>query len=515
MAKKKTLATFFAGLAVALMLAFTTTAYAAEPPESTDLYIHKHMVTNIVTGSGNPGTGEEDATVTAQPLNGIKFNIYEVAGTPEAGKVYRIDGTTLKVYDVDGSTLLGDYNLSLVDTVTTGDEGQGTALKTELPEGVYLVEEDLATSSPKDSTGKAVKVSSAAKPFIVSLPMTNAAGNDYLHQVHVYPKNEALVVEKEVGITNGDAVVVGSVVPYTITSTIPDGIKESKGYAVTDQLNDALDLTIPTGGSAYDAVTVTAVAGDLVLDAETDYEVTYEDRLLTVSLTETGRAKLAGYTSVKVAFSATVNDAILSAPGQTVGNEATLQFTNKDNTTFEANTGDEGPKIHTAGILVTKLDQAGKDLNGATFKIATSEQNAKNGYFLRLDPETKILYDYGTDGWGTLENNDYTILPKNKAEFVGLQDRAGGELQSYWVVETVAPTGYNLAANPFQVTFTGNEEGYVAKLEVVNNKGFTLPETGGMGTVLFVVGGIVLLGVAAIIVIAPWKKRKKNNETEK
>ena len=511
MTKKTTIAAFFASLVVALMLAFATAAYAAEPPESTDLYIHKHMLTNIAK-AGEPGTGEE-ANVAAEPLNGVVFKIYRVdttAGVPDAGKVYKVnaDSLTLSVYDADGTTLLGNpYPLTLEGSVTT--TGDGTALQAGLSEGIYVVVEDIGTSHPTDTTGKAVEVNVACAPFIVALPMTNAAGNGYLDEVHVYPKNGAIVIDKEVGIPDGDAVVVGSVVPYTITSTIPDDIKDSTKYAVTDQLDVALDLLIPAGSDARGAVQVTVPASPAL--ASTDYDVSYTDRLLTVSFTSAGRAKLEGYISVKIAFDTTVNAAILADGDHTVGNDATLDFTNKDGIDFEADTGGEGPKIHTAGIQVTKLDQARAALSGATFKVATSEENAKAGRFLRLDPGTKVLYDYDTGGWNTLGTaNDYNISPDNVGTFVGLQDKAGGVFQSYWVVETAAPAGYNLVATPFEVAFNGQEEDYLASLEVVNNKGFVLPVTGGMGTILFVAGGIVLLGTAAIIVIAPWKKRKAN-----
>ena len=41
---------------------------------------------------------------------------------------------------------------------------------------------------------------------------------------------------------------------------------------------------------------------------------------------------------------------------------------------------------------------------------------------------------------------------------------------------------------------------------VINNKGFTLPSTGGMGTYLFTIGGIVIMAGAAFALIA-MKKR--------
>ena len=43
-------------------------------------------------------------------------------------------------------------------------------------------------------------------------------------------------------------------------------------------------------------------------------------------------------------------------------------------------------------------------------------------------------------------------------------------------------------------------------MEVVNNKGFNLPATGGMGTYLFTIGGLVIMAGAALLLIASKKK---------
>ena len=49
----------------------------------------------------------------------------------------------------------------------------------------------------------------------------------------------------------------------------------------------------------------------------------------------------------------------------------------------------------------------------------------------------------------------------------------------------------------------------IVPLTVVNNPGFDLPKTGGYGTWMFTIGGVVLLGAAAFIVV---KSRKRNEQ---
>ena len=47
---------------------------------------------------------------------------------------------------------------------------------------------------------------------------------------------------------------------------------------------------------------------------------------------------------------------------------------------------------------------------------------------------------------------------------------------------------------------------------IENSKGFTLPTTGGMGTILFTAGGILLMGAALILVVAIRRKRPAAEE---
>ena len=51
----------------------------------------------------------------------------------------------------------------------------------------------------------------------------------------------------------------------------------------------------------------------------------------------------------------------------------------------------------------------------------------------------------------------------------------------------------------------------IVPLTVINNPGFDLPKTGGYGTWMFTVGGCMLLGVAAVIVVRG-RKHNRNDQ---
>ena len=91
---------------------------------------------------------------------------------------------------------------------------------------------------------------------------------------------------------------------------------------------------------------------------------------------------------------------------------------------------------------------------------------------------------------------------------------------TYYLVETDAPEGFNLTA-PVKIEITNTTGGETPSysitvndtededlvVDVVNNRGTILPGTGGMGTVIFTIAGIVLLlGVGASFVISRRRK---------
>jgi fimbrial isopeptide formation D2 family protein/LPXTG-motif cell wall-anchored protein len=349
-------------------------------------------------------------------------------------------------------------------------------------------------------------ISTAAAPFLVAVPMSTPDGTSWMSDVHVYPKNDIMTIDKEV--TSSPAIAVGDVVSYKITVSVPSDIATAKKFVISDVLDPALDVDASS-------VVVVANPGSATLINNTDYTVSYNSstRRLDIAFTSAGFTKLGSYTSVNASFDTAVNNAILADPDLIIGNEAGISFTNKDGIEFEADTDGEGPKIHTASIEITKVDSAKAAVIGSEFKIASSEANAIAGIYLRIDPTTNVVYDSPSAEWTSLgAANDYMIAPANVASFKGLKDVVGTTYQSYWVVETKAPAGYNMLTDPIEVTFDESliDNDYVFALEVVNNQGFVLPQTGGMGTIAFTVVGIVLLGLAAIIVLASKKKHKKD-----
>ena len=81
----------------------------------------------------------------------------------------------------------------------------------------------------------------------------------------------------------------------------------------------------------------------------------------------------------------------------------------------------------------------------------------------------------------------------------------------YFVKETKAPVGYNINSTIFKVTAVAKAYTPVGTVEngatVVKDYPVTVPQTGGMGTMMFYVGGAALIACAGVLLFV--LKRKK------
>ena len=201
-------------LAGAMMLgSMSATAFAADATTTTkmptidenrtgSLTIHKYEyngtdAANKDTGSeadtANKATGSEADIVPegAKKLSGIKFEITKAYGLDS---FYKTD--SIKLPTVDEAKAEIEKNKKNASEGTTDENGEIKFVKREgktdkygeikfdnLGLGIYLVHESDSSEQPQ-ITGKVAD-------FLVSIPMTNKDGDDWLYDVHVFPKNSS------------------------------------------------------------------------------------------------------------------------------------------------------------------------------------------------------------------------------------------------------------------------------------------------------------------------------------
>ena len=160
----------------------TTTPATIDTTKTGSITIHKYEYNGP---SGKTGTGEakDESNVPsdAKALEGAGFTIYKVANANDLTKYYSTSPENLPLVSdyVENGKIKSTYSDNQVGKEKKTNS-EGIAEFTDLELGFYVVVE---TTTP-------AKVTDPVDPFIVSVPMTTKDGDNWLYDVHVYPKNK-------------------------------------------------------------------------------------------------------------------------------------------------------------------------------------------------------------------------------------------------------------------------------------------------------------------------------------
>ena len=245
-------------------------------------------------------------------------------------------------------------------------------------------------------------------------------------------------------------------------------VDTSKGLKADSFVLDS--VKIAGEAKTVDTLKVTTVPNE---DGTVTYTVDLSDF---ISATEAG-------TTIEVKYSAIVEN------DHTYNNSATV----------DSNTVDYVPGIvngHTGTVNLKKVDIKGNTLNGAEFQLLKVTSAGKESAEATKTPvsvvrvsagEYKVALDGEKDATTTLVATNGTL------KVTGLDEG------NYEFKETKAPTGYKVSSENKAFTMTADEENEVTvnASEFVNTKLSSLPSTGGMGTYLFTIIGVVVMAGAA------------------
>lgn len=287
---------------------------------------------------------------------------------------------------------------------------------------------------------------------------------------------------------------IGESFNWKVTVDIPADIANYAEFVITDDIDSRLDYKSTTVGS---------------LTAETDYAISAPevdgDGTITITLvdTETGRAPstalqaLAGQ-SLEIIITTAINSS--AAVDTAITNQATLNFDNNVGTATSIDTNE--PKVFTGGFQIVKVDAANTNttLSGVEFTL--------------YDGETPVNVIQNGDTVG-----DYTVCPAGtQGATTTLVTGADGTIKVkgltyatstgvYTLVETKTVAGYQLLPDPYDIIVEAGT--YGRAVQITNPQLPDLPLTGEMGTILFTVAGLVLIGGAAFFFIRSRKSHKE------
>jgi fimbrial isopeptide formation D2 family protein/LPXTG-motif cell wall-anchored protein len=449
-----------------------------DPAQTGSLTIHKYETPATPSNLPNNGTALTPAQLAGlTPMPGVTFTVQ---------KINNIDLTTNGGWTAAAALTPAQAAAQAAtpgSTVTTDAAGTGTL--GNLPLGLYLVTE---TGYPAGVTPSAA--------FLVTLPMTDPVNeNNWMYNVNVYPKNAVTTATKTV--TDTSALKLGDNVKWAITGDIPN-VNPIDGYRITDQLDPKLTYT----NSAV------ALSNGATLALNTDYTIVFNaaTKTLTVDFTASGRAVLAANPTAKVVV--TVNTTV-----NTVGQISNTANVYPNAASFTITPGQPGGPVVTPPVITKwgdivlhkKDSKSSAALAGATFSVYPSRADALAG--------TNAISVGGTSSWTTDATGNLVISGlrySNWANGVAVSPGQPG-YQAYWLVETKAPSGYELLAQPVQTTVTSSDPSVVT-VTIDNapaNAGFRLPLTGGVGTWALTAGGILVLAGAGLFMVTGRRKRNE------
>jgi len=281
---------------------------------------------------------------------------------------------------------------------------------------------------------------------------------------------------------------IGQTVEYRVTINVHAG---AQNYILHDKLPagvtflqvSKIEHTIPS--------VETHVMETSKYEVKTGTDVTIDGCSFEVHFTKELCDSLETNDKIVVYYEAMLNrNAVINGEGNT--NTAWLSF-------GEGHTSNEDSvTTYTFGVDIIKTDSSNKLIDGAQFRIYNAAENGAEVAVVLMD-------DGVTYRRARADEPGVDIVVKN-----GQVRVVGFDNGTYYLEETVAPDGYNkLSARQKFIVSDGNLDAVFndgvystgSGVHVVNKTGTMLPETGGMGTVLFITfGSIVVLGAGVLLV---------------
>lgn len=488
---KKIFAAVLAVMMIALMIPFSASAvesYSATYKLAVDANdtdkVGNYTFSFFKIANLNLTTGEYSCTITDKALEDA------VKGTYSDAKSQQIITACDNLYKTDKAAFgTAATTISFSSTVT-----EATATVTD--PGLYYV---YCTSKPAKVTG--VQSSLASLPYFDGKNYVSVDQTEYNLAEKV--STSSVSVDK-----TADKTYVGDnnkTVTYTLTASTAGSIdNQLKKYAIVDTMDEGLTFNENSVVVKYDGA-VDALTLGTDYSIEKNYTYTGKNGVATATFAvvfESATLESKDFYDAKtvvVTYTADLNEK--AKLNTAIRNTDGLVYGNDSDTNFEP--GKTSPDVFTYGMKVVKVNgnDTTQKLAKAKFQIFTDPE-AKTPLTVKVDDKNvNVVAETGANGEATFVLEGTTTTFKFDAT------------QTYYAKEIAAPTGYNLNSSVFTVSIDKSKEytfvGNIADGDnvAVANYPVTVPKTGGMGTMMFYVGGAALIACAGVLLFV--LKRKK------
>lgn len=395
------------------------------------------------------------------------------------------DSDALKALLAGLPQYLNDNSVAAVQTQTVGADGKATF--TGLPMGEYFIR-------PTSSTSVYQLMLQKVEPTVVD-------GKYVIDDLTFNAKHKEVSVDKAADKTS---VTKGEKVTYTITVDIPTYASQAvdKSFYVSDFLPNGLtidpaSIKVQIDGTDVDTAAYTL---DTTAVAEYTFKLSVSAAQYTASWSANGGKRLV------ITYTATLNNNDTTAVNVKETNTVTFDYS-----FYPYVENSHKQKMDTVDVttFAIKIDKYVK--NDEDAKLA----NAKFDLY-RTATQAEVIAGSAVNIPHTTENgikleSDLVTDANGTATFAKYE--ANGTNYDYYLVETQAPSGYNILDNAVRVNFTDTEVEATAgvyTVKVPNSSGIQLPITGGTGTVIFTIIGIALMVGAVVLFVVSRKKAKES-----
>lgn len=449
------------------------------------------MAMAMIMGLGlTANAANAKSTITITNLAGTGTNTVEYYKILEPDVKAESGYKFVEGVNVDGFATAKAFIEAGVEAKKTALNSEKTVLGTKLTDGTVEgttwtanVEAGLYAAFATNTSDKEEPVVTYTNPMILSVQYDKATenGEGYDYNVAATQDKNAVVakftsipVEKTGQDADGDDVVeIGQKATYTIKTFMPS---EVESFELKDTLT----------GATYDKETVKVTIGGEEVEL-TEGMVTFDDAKNTMTINLS--SKLGGNEGKAVV----------------VTYDVTITGT-KVNNTVEYGDGkheaDSNVIFYTGSIKLTKYEDEGKTpMAGAKFVVFKKTE---------AGVQYAVVADGNIKSW-TANKADATRLTTNGDGVIQVN---GLNLGKYSFEEVEAPDGFTINTDKPEVEVTRKNTTAQADLKPaatsLNDTNIIgLPSTGGIGTTLFTIGGIVIMVVAAALYFANRKKTEK------
>lgn len=516
-------------------------------------------VANVLQTATTDGEGDEEEQVSVFASNSANLDAFAavVGKTQTTGEGPEAITTTLYLKEATGTS-------STPSKKTDGEKEIFTYTIGNLPAGYYFVKDSQSVTGNDAQTKfmlKLVKSITVTPKSAVPSVEKKVQEDDKYNQNDGYGSGYNDVADWNIGDS----------VPFKLIGTLPSNLADydSYKYVFHDTLSngltldtDSVEVYVANSKNAdlskltpLTPVTTDNSDGVYTLNTNPSHTIS-EQKKCSFEVSFNDVKSVEGVTAssyIIVTYTATLNtNAEIGLDGNP--NEVYLEFSNNPNQGGEGDTGTTPPDkviVFTYELDTTKVDGEDNDtklenaqfvlLNEAKNKVAkvNAETNKFEGW-IDMPNDTDNDGKYSYNEWSKYNESNHVILTSDESglfKVIGLDDG------TYQLREIKAPDGYNLMNGDVTIKITattangqdwtkGDASEALTKLEVTansqpgtgdtskgivdvtiaNNKGSTLPETGGMGTTLFyIIGGVLVVGAGVLLIT---KKRMGNHSEQ-